>query len=149
MGLSRAAFAALVFFPVAAAAQMYQWKDAEGRVHYSDQPPTGNIPSRTIKERPSLTGDPGAARKGLAGQNMDFRKRQGEKESAAGKAEKEKQDAEERARNCEQARTHMRNLESGQRMVATDEKGQQVVLDDAGRAKEKESAQKAIDGWCK
>ncbi len=149
MGLPRALLAALILFPLAAAAQMYQWKDAEGRVHYSDRPPTGNIPSRTLKEPSSLTGDPGNARKGLATQNMDFRKRQGEKDSAEGKAEKEKQDTEEKNRNCEQARTHMRNLDSGQRMVATDDKGQQVVLDDAGRAREKETAQKAIDAWCK
>ncbi len=149
MALFRMVLVALALLPLSAAAQMYQWKDAEGRTHYSDRPPTGNVPSRTIREAPSLTGDPGGARKGLATQNMDFRKRQGDKGAADEKAEKGKQDADEKARNCEQARTHMRNLESGQRMVATDEKGQQSILDDAAREREKESAQKAIDAWCK
>ncbi|MBL8491680.1 MAG: DUF4124 domain-containing protein [Rhodocyclaceae bacterium] len=149
MRLPTVLLAVAVLLPLTAAAQMYSWKDAEGKVHYADRPPTGNLPSRAIKEAPSLTGDPAGARKGLAERNMDFRKRQSDRSSSQTKAEQEQAAAEEKARNCEQARIHARNLESGQRLITTDDKGERTVLDDAGRAREMESAQKAIDAWCK
>ena len=46
--ISMAAFALLAVLP-AQAAQLYQWKDAQGRVHYSDQPPPSRVKNATPK----------------------------------------------------------------------------------------------------
>lgn len=46
--ISMAAFALLAVLP-AQAAQFYQWKDAQGQVHFSDQPPPSSVKNATPK----------------------------------------------------------------------------------------------------
>jgi hypothetical protein len=134
----------------AASAQVYTWRDASGKTHYSDTPPPG-VDAK--KMRPGA--QPGAASSGntpvrsTAEQDMEFRKRQTEAEKARAKADQEKGDAEDGKRNCEDARKQLNALESGQRMSRLNEAGESIPLDDEMRAQEIEKARKSVQSWCK
>ena len=134
----------------AASAQVYTWRDASGKTHYSDTPPPG-VDAK--KMRPGA--QPGAAPSGgtpvrsTAEQDMDFRKRQTEADKARAKADQEKGDAEDGKRNCEDARKQLNALESGQRMSRLNEAGESIPLDDEMRAQEIEKARKSVQSWCK
>lgn len=43
-----AACCVLCLAPLGAAAEIYKWKDASGKMHYSDTPPTSNVPYTTL-----------------------------------------------------------------------------------------------------
>jgi hypothetical protein len=134
----------------AASAQVYTWRDASGKVHYSDTPPPGvdvkKMRGGTQAGTPAASGTPA---RNLAEQDMDFRKRRAEAEKTQAKSEQEKKDSEESKRNCEQARNQLNALESGQRMSRINEAGEQIPLDDEMRAQEIDKARKSVQSWCK
>ena len=140
-----------------AAAQVYQWRDADGRVHYSDvPPPQGEAitvrPARKATAPAEAAGTPaaGAAKpKTLADKELEFRQRRAAAAEAEAKAEQERTLAAERQRACEQARNQLAGLRSGQRMVRYTSTGGREHIDDAGRAAEIERTQKYADSVCK
>lgn len=130
--------------------EVYTWKDASGKVHYSDTPPAD---SNATKMRGGSSADAPAAsapapKKSLAEQELDLRKRKTETEEARAKSEKEKTDAEDKSRNCEQAKLQLQALESGQRVARYNAQGERIVLDDEARAKEIAVSRKTAEGWC-
>lgn len=129
--------------------QIYSWRDAEGKMHYSDTPPTG-AEAKTIKVPATGNDDGGAAaRKSLAEKEMDFKKRQTAAAEAAAKADKDKQTDEQRQTNCTQARNALQGLESGQIRFKADSSGGRVGLDGALRDEEIARARAAVQSWCK
>jgi hypothetical protein len=40
--------------PASAAPKLYRWKDADGKLHASDQPPAGGIPYETVQYDPNV-----------------------------------------------------------------------------------------------
>ena len=52
-------FPVLVLACVAAQAELYRWVDAEGKVHYSDQPPPANI--KQVEKKKAAGGKPSEA----------------------------------------------------------------------------------------
>ncbi|HYX63494.1 MAG TPA: DUF4124 domain-containing protein [Burkholderiales bacterium] len=147
------AFAALAF-SASAAAQLYKWKDPNGRLQYGDTPPPGveATPMRgpaagTPPPAPDTKKADGKTEKPLSPEAA-FQKRQQEREAAEQKSEKERAQAEQKRANCEQARGQLRALESGVRMVTVTADGERVVMDDAARAQQVEQAQKSVAEWC-
>lgn len=140
---------ACALLSLAAAAQMYSWKDANGKTQYSDEPPPGKTPARRVTPPPAPSSDAVEKRKDAADKQLDERKKQQEAREAAAKAEKDKAGAEERARNCDKAKGNLQAIESGQARFTMDAKGERVALDGAVREAEIASARKAVDGWCK
>ncbi|MFA7270582.1 MAG: DUF4124 domain-containing protein [Sterolibacterium sp.] len=134
----------------AASAQVYTWRDASGKTHYSDTPPPG-VDAKKMRPgaQPGATPSGGTPVRSTAEQDMEFRKRQTEAEKARAKADQEKGDAEEGKRNCEDARKQLNALESGQRMSRLNEAGESIPLDDEMRAQEIEKARKSVQSWCK
>jgi hypothetical protein len=134
----------------AAAAQVYTWRDASGKVHYSDTPPPG-VDAKKMRAGVATEGasSSGTAGRSLAEQDAEFRKRRAEAEKARAKSEQERKDSEENRRNCEDARNQLRALESGQRMSRVDASGERIPLDDEMRAQEIERAKKSVESWCK
>lgn len=134
----------------AASAQVYTWRDASGKVHYSDTPPVG-VDAKRMRAgvQTGTTPAAGAPTRSTAEQDVDFRKRQGDSEKARAKAEQEKADAEDGKRNCEDARKQLNALESGQRMSRITEAGETIPLDDEMRAAEIDKARKSVQSWCK
>ncbi|MBR0565197.1 DUF4124 domain-containing protein [Azoarcus sp. L1K30] len=141
-----------------ASAEIYKWKDADGKVHFSDTPPPSGA-VKTIREaapasaRPAGTQDGKSADaskpKTLAEKELEFRQRRAAEAEAQAKAEKESADAAQRKRACEDARSNLAALNSGQRIGRYGSDGQRVILDDAARAEEETRVRKQVDDFCK
>ncbi len=145
-----------------AAAQTYKWTDAEGKVHYSDQPPPANAKEQaTIKPRKPSTsaptaapvatekGAPAAKAKTYVEQEADFKKRQVEAAEREAADKKKVAEAAEKKQNCEQARAQLKSLQSGGRITRNSAQGEREYLNDAEIAQEIERGKKSVDSWCK
>lgn len=126
-----------------AIADIYQWKDAQGRTVMSDQPPPGKAKSERTYETPPPTPSSNPEQS-LAEKEMAFRKRQ---QAAKEQAEKE-QVAAERKEQCDRARRSLTTLESGDPLLIRDESGERRVMDDETRAKEIANARQNIERSC-
>lgn len=153
-----------------AAAEIFSWKDKDGKMHYSDIPPSqgevntlrGAAPrpepqSVTVPGEPVVDGAqpaPGSANpaatkpKTLAERELEFRQRRAAEAEDLAKAEKETAEAAERQRACERARNQLTALSSGQRVSRFNAAGERIVLDDSGRAAEIENTQKQVEQFC-
>lgn len=149
----------LVSAPVGA--QTYKWTDADGKVHYSDQPPPANAKEQvTVKPRKSSapttsaspsTGDKGATAaksKTYVEQEADFKKRQVETAEREAADKKKAAEAAERKQNCETARAQLKNLQSGGRITRANAQGEREYLNDAQIAQEIERGKKSVASWC-
>ncbi len=159
--LLTALLAAIAATPLCAVADIYQWKDNEGKTQYSDQPPPDR-PARLVKSGGSAklteaeNGKAGAADestknedkkgpKSLQEQEQEFRKRKIEAEKAE-KAAAEKADASKKS--CAVARNNLKTTEEGRRVYKLDDKGERTYLDDKGLAQETASAKADVSKYC-
>ncbi|SEK30364.1 protein of unknown function [Roseateles sp. YR242] len=150
----------LVLLSLAPVAQaQWKWRDADGRVQYSDRPPPGNVAEKDILGRPSASAlramnapakpasAPASAAAPVAQSASDAAARQ--------KAEKERKAADDKARaemdaeNCKQAQNQMRLLESGVRIAVKNDKGEREMVDDSARQTQMKQAQTVISVSCK
>ena len=76
-------------------------------------------------------------------------KRRKEAEDAVAKAEKEAEQARVQRENCAKARNNLSTLQNSPRVYTTDAAGQRTYMDDATRARELASSQKAVSDFCK
>lgn len=129
-------------------AQIYQWKDANGKTIYSDQPPVA-APRRLQKIDTPPPAEGSATQKTLAERDMEFRKRQKESEENAEKARKEKAAATQKQQYCDNTRRRLQALESGERIAMHDDKGERYYMEDAQRAQEIAKARADISSNCK
>ncbi|HEX4985763.1 MAG TPA: DUF4124 domain-containing protein [Burkholderiales bacterium] len=139
-------------FVCGAGAQTYKWTDAEGKVHYSDQPPPGNAKQETTispRRKPSASAPAASKPKTYREQEAEFRQRQVEAAEKDAAAKKKADEAAEKKRNCEQARNQVATLQAGGRIARTSENGEREYLSDAQIAEEIERGKKSIDAWCK
>ncbi len=163
----------------APALAQWKWRDATGQVTASDRPPPKEIPDKDILTRPQAPGTPrrsaagseappagaataaaataasaaasvprAGARGGLAGE-VEARRQAAAREAAAKAAAQEQKDNEQRAENCQRARSHLAALDSGQRISRFNDKGEREVLDDKGRADESRRARETIAANCR
>lgn len=135
-------------FASIAHAEMYKWIDSQGKVQYSDQPPSVN--AQTIKAPQSGQAETTSqATQSLNEQDQAYQKRRAEAEQARVKAEKEAEQARVKAENCAKARNNLDTLQSTRRVYTTNAAGQRVYMDDAARSSALAEAQKAISENCK
>lgn len=181
--MSRFAAAALVLLAgmtlgTHANAVEWKWRDANGRIIYSDRPPPANVPDKAILKRPKgLSGTsavppspsgpslvPGpeavvklpvaAASAAASGPKLvepeleAKRRKDAEAKAAAAKAD-EARVAAAQAENCKRARGQLKLIEDGGRLSRTNDKGEREVLDDKARDEEMARARKAIAADCK
>ena len=140
--------AAAMFLASSAGAEIYHWKDQNGKTVISDQPPMGQTPAKKIGD--TGTGDNASSKQpSLAERDMEFRKRQKEAQERAEKEKKETVAADDKKENCQNAREQLRLLESGERIALRDDKGERYYLDDAQRAQETDKAKRFIESQCK
>ena len=144
----------------------FKWRDANGRMVYSDQPPPTSIPSdavlqapglRPAAERPGTTGDAAKATGATAGspsatstadRELEFRKRRVERAETERKSADEAAKARQVAAACEETRAELRTLESGMRMSRVNERGEREFIDDAQRAARLDAARKSSREHC-
>ena len=145
--------------PGAAMAQLYQWRDANGRTVFSDSPPPPSIPPGNIVKNPKTRPAPAAAEekhaddgkatasaagtaakadgpKSIAEREAEFKKRQAEAAAKAEKDQKLASDEKRREDQCRGMRQSLAALEAGQRVRRFNDKGEPYFLDDAERARD-------------
>lgn len=148
---------ALAAYP--ATAETYKWTDADGKVHYSDQPPPANVKQQTTvtprkSAAPSATtpakkdAQPPKA-KTYVEQEAEFRKRQVETAEREAADKKKADEIVERKRNCEQVRVQLKGLQAGGRVTQTNAQGEREYMSDAQIAQEIERLKKAETGLCR
>ncbi len=128
-----------------AAAALYKWTDANGRVVYSDQPPTGNVKYERVDGAPPPS-NPNAVKE-MAAREAEFNKRQTDATKADKKSKMPTASSRPRWSKCATApRSNIRTLAAEQvALVRHNEKGEQVVVDDVTRRRERTE----IEAWVK
>lgn len=135
-------------FASLAHAQLYKWTDAQGKVHYTDQPPTVN--AETIRRSSSGQAEASSqASQSLSDQDQAYKKRRKEAEDAKAKADKEAEQARIQRENCDKARNNLSTLQNSPRTYTLSSAGQRVYMDDAARNTAISNSQKAISDFCK
>lgn len=146
-----------------AAAEIYSWKDKDGRTHYSDIPPSSG-PVKTLRGTPPPASAPQTegeasddaaneeAAQPEAEQPVDpdtaFRQRRAEEAEAEATAAKQAADEAERQRFCTDARNQLTALDSGQRIARMNAAGEREFVDDATRAAESARLRQQIEQHC-
>lgn len=156
LGLTLAALAAS-----ALAATQWKWRNAEGRVQYSDRPPPTQVAEHDILERPRgrkpknmAVPEPVASAPSISpplkakDPELEAKKRKTEEEAKAKPAEDPKQ-AQARRDNCERSRGYEKSLTDGVRISRTNSKGEREILDDTGRASELVRTREIITDSCR
>ena len=133
--LAAAALAAvLACLPELASAALYKWTDANGRVVYSDQPPTGNVKTETVQGAPPPS-NPNAV-KDMAAKEAELKKRQAAATEKDKKTEPQRAEVAKRAEQCARTQTQIKQLAAEQiGLVRYNEKGEIVYMDDVPAAR--------------
>ena len=143
-------------------ADVYKWKDADGRIRYSDSPPGGKTPYEILSGKKAPAGRvPSAdetapaqqaatdkAGNSAADKELDAKKRKAEADSLQKKAQEKLDAARVREENCKTAKANAQNYQQGGRMYTVDENGERHFLDDKDLADGLDKANKEVDQWC-
>lgn len=140
-------FVLMILASANAGAGLNKWIDANGKVHYSDQPPAG-IDATPVRAAPSPAGTP-AAPKSYTEREAELKKARQTKNEAAEKSAQEQSNAEIEKANCTSARQTLRSLQQDGRIVEYDESGERRYVDDSDRQQRADKAQTEIGKWCK
>ena len=128
-----------------AEAEIYKCTDADGKVHYGDQPCTGESTIFTPRAGPAVDEDV-EARKAKTRQLLRaYREENAEKKQ---KAAEEKAEKERRVQNCHIARERYQQILSAGRIYRLDKDGSQVDFTEAERARATSDARAEIEKWC-
>lgn len=142
------AIASLLALPLIATAQVYSWKDANGKMHYSDQPPADQAAkSRRLESAPAPE-DSDTASQSWADKRQEAAKQAAEAKDKAAQTAKDKERDAIRQQNCERARQNLQGLESGQIRFRMGASGEREALDGDVREAELQNAQRAVDSNC-
>ncbi|MFN7695762.1 MAG: DUF4124 domain-containing protein [Burkholderiales bacterium] len=151
---------------VASAQTQWSWRDAQGRVQFSDRPPPAGTPDKDILSRPasanarvqvvpvnqpvaapaSAPARPASSAVERSAANDKARK---QREEEAKMKEQMQRQAELRAENCKSARQSIAVMQSGERVARMNEKGERVFMDDAERLEGLRRAQQVAASECK
>jgi hypothetical protein len=158
---------------IAPAQAQWKWKDAAGRVQYSDLPPPQGTLDKDILLRPAsaqkapivvapIATAPAASApvppaktapdKPAAKTDVDIEQKKREQDEKAAKL-KDQQDkqrlAEQRRENCTRARDALRGLDGSQRVTRTNAQGERVFLDESQVAAEAQRARAVVASECR
>ena len=158
------------------AAAQWAWRDAGGKMVYSDQPPPKSVPAKDIVRQPAAApatrprvtseappeaaaetkatttpaGGPAAPRPPtVAEREIESRRRQQQLAEAEKKAADEEALRKQTAENCERLRGYQRALEGGYRIARVSPAGEKEFLGDAQRASELERTREQIEQNCR
>ena len=132
----------------AVSAQIYEWKDAQGKTHYSDKPPVETSRVKKIAP-PETSASSDTTQKTVSDRELEFRKRQKETQENADKTNKEQAASADRKESCGNARRTLEMLESGERIALRDSQGERYYMDESQRQQETAKARQAIQASCR
>lgn len=120
-----------MFVPFQLCAEVYQWTDAEGRVHFGDRPPQ-EAKARELRiqqpQKLNAEGEDHAARM----EQLDnfFQRRQEEREKRAEEVADQKARDAERQQACQQMLAELKHMERVSVFYELNDEGERVFLDD-------------------
>jgi hypothetical protein len=134
---------------LAAHGQVYKWVDEQGRTHYSETPPPDKKDAKKVDTGPSAA--PAAVpREDWKQKEMDFKRRNLEKQQAEDAAGRKQAYEENQRRNrCLSAQRDLRILEMEAPIYHINEKGERVYLEDKNRPAEMARARREVDTHCR
>ncbi|SDH54092.1 DUF4124 domain-containing protein [Propionivibrio dicarboxylicus] len=138
----------LIAATAGASAQIYRWKDENGRTVFSDKPPEGRARQQEKLDAPLSSSAGSTAQKNLAEQEISFQKRQKDARERAEKTGKDEAAQAEKQEYCTSLRRQLMALESGERIVRRDENGERQFLDDAQREQEIAKVRQSLQNTC-
>lgn len=140
--------AALLTLGAPAAAEVYQWTDANGKVHFTDKPPA-NRPARTldIPTAPAAKAQKSAPASGnnLKRQQDLLKTLDEEKQVRADKLRKSEEERTRQAQNCTRLREQQRQYNEGGRFYTIDKSGEQVWHTDEEIAQQQQQVNAALE----
>jgi len=157
----------LVLLPVPDALAQFQWRDANGRMVYSDLPPPVSVPLHSVIKGPigqAPAGPPGgsggpvaaavsapapaAPPPSAADRELEWRKRRLERAESQRKAAEADERAQRIAAACADSRYEIRTMESGLRMASVNERGEREVVGEAERERRLATARQQVREHC-
>lgn len=167
----RPALLTLLLIGLAPLAQaQWKWRDASGKVQYSDLPPPPGVSDKDILQRPASAQRPvivravgqtaeapvapaSAASATRAASKADAEQQAKQRAQDAEAAKRQKEEAqrltEQRAENCRRAGAQLKLLEDGVRVTKRNEAGETIYLNDAQRAEEMRHARAVMASDCR
>ncbi|MFZ2302980.1 MAG: DUF4124 domain-containing protein [Gallionella sp.] len=149
----------LMLIAANAFADLKKWTDADGKVHYSDQPPPANVKAKTLRTTPAAASSLSAsgvaaasapaAPKTIAEAEAEYKKAKQAKKEAAERAAQEQAQAEEIKAVCAGLRQNLMALESGMPTQTFNAKGEPAYMDDNQRQQDIAKARQDISTYCK
>ncbi|CAN5201629.1 hypothetical protein BH11PSE10_BH11PSE10_21330 [soil metagenome] len=145
----------------------WKWRDAGGKIQYSDLPPPSSTPDKDILQRPAGLKQPAvivipfgttvaasapapvASGPGKAELEQQAKQKLQEQELAAKQKEDERKVAQQRRENCGRAQDNLKLLQNGVRLTRPNERGETVVLDERQRAEETQRTRAVIGTECR
>jgi len=139
----------------AQAGGIYKWVDAQGNVHYSQEPHGQSAQEMNIKIPKTSDSADSAEESTAKSDTKNASDKTAEKSSdgndAQTNAEKEaaaKDQKEVKEKNCQIAMKRLASINAGGRLYEVNEKGERSYWDDNTRKAKMEEAQKNVDEWC-
>lgn len=153
-------------FSLPALAQ-WKWRDAGGKIQYSDLPPPRSTPDKDILQRPAglkqppvivlpfgssvAASAPAPVASGPSKAELDQQAKQKlqDQELAAKQKEDDRKIAQQKRENCGRAQDNLKLLQDGVRLTRQNERGETVVIDDRQRAEEMQRSRSVIASECR
>lgn len=139
----------ICLLPLQVSAEVYQWKDAQGRVHFGDRPPE-EVGAKPMQIKPPAhlnpEGEDTEARQREL--NSFFKRRQDERladEKAKAEADKRQQA---RVEGCHKMLAQLRHNERVSKFYELNEQGERVFLDDAAGDRHREAFRQRYQNTC-
>ena len=141
--MNRAFALLLLSLPLTAAAQIYKWTDANGQVHYSQNPPPKGTYKDVSTDLPPLSGS-------TAGVPAPTRRAAANGSSSGGPAQAQLQAKADDAERCAKARERISFLQekTAHRLFVTGDDGQPARMTDEQFDAQMKDAQDAAGKYC-
>jgi len=144
------ALAAILIMPATALPEVYKWVDERGRTHYSQKPPAKNKSEQIqIKQSSSPAADNISQHEHRNRQQRLLRAYEEERLQRDNNRIKEKQNRENRNRQCASARNRLQIVQGGYRLYDLDKQGNRVYLDAQAIDKERARSAREVKHLCR
>ena len=158
---------ALLLLALAFPAQaQWKWRDAGGKIQYSDLPPPNGTPDKDILQRPvgvkplvviqpfgatvaASAPAPAPSGPSKAELEREAKQKKQDQDAMAKQKEEERKLALQRRENCGRAQANMKMLQDGVRLTRANEKGESVPLDERQRAEEIQRTRNVMTSECR
>lgn len=136
----------LLLLSFSAHGALTKWVDADGKVHYSDEPPPLDVKAKILVTPSAASGVP--AQKTYVEREAERKKAEKAKEEAAQNASQQQEEALAKQKDCAAARANLKALENSPLIATYNDKGESSYMDDTTRRQNIEVARKQISTFC-